>query len=133
MRRPISRDGVTYIRLEFEEQPIDDKPLWRPRSAQNSGKSLGDPPEKSIPIWVWGLLKTQPWTAKDLAWELACAVETVYQAIAQLRRRGHTITQHRRKYYLEDDLPLRVVGLSSGRLRLARLRPGADFDITELP
>lgn len=54
-------------------------------------------------------------------------------AIAKLRRRGHTITQRGRKYYLEDDLPLRVVGLSTGRLRLARLRLGAEFDITELP
>jgi len=134
MRRSISRDGVTYIRLEFVEQPIDEAPLWRPRSAEDSGKSLGDPPEKSIPIWVWGLLKTQPWSARDLAIELECRVRTVYRAVHALRARGHRIVRRAGSYHLEDDLPLQVILPTSGVLiRLAPLRGRTEAPITELP
>jgi len=133
MRRSISRDGVTYIRLEFVEEPIDEAPLWRPRSAEDSGKSLGDPPEKSIPVWVWGLLKRQPWSAGDLAIELNCLLSTVYRAVGSLRKRGHTIVRRAGSYHLEDDLPLRVMRSPSGGLTLARLRRRSELEITELP
>ena len=70
---------------------------------------------KSIPIWVWGLLKSGPHTPRELRDILRCNRWAVYQAVSQLRQRGQKITLQRGSYHLaEDTPPLSVLQTSAG-------------------
>jgi len=122
--------GVTYIRLEFEEEPEDDDPRWRPETGPFGPRSLGDP-QKSIPIWIWGLLKRRPRTTEELARELRISARCVYLEVSLLRRRGHTIERRARKYHLADGPPLLVQEMRGG-WRLAPLSPASWMKVVEV-
>ena len=122
--------AVTYIRLEFEEEPEDDDGGWRPETGPFGPRSLGDP-EKSIPIWIWGLLKRRPRTTEELARELRTPAQCVYCEVSLLRRRGHTIERRAGKYHLADGAPLLVEATPEG-LRLAPLSPPPWMEVVEV-
>ncbi len=122
--------GVTYIRLEFEEEPEDDDPRWRPETGPFGPRSLGDP-EKSIPVWIWGLLKRRPRSLEELARELRIAPRHVQRELSILRGRGHDIERRAGKYHLADGPPLLVEETPQG-LRLAPLAPPPWMKVIEL-
>ena len=131
MRRHSSGDGVTYIRLEFVEEPDEGPWLWRP-SGKDDELALGEPPIKSIPVMVWGLLKSDAWSGKELARTLGCHRRSIYDAVRMLRNRGHRIVLRHGKYHLENDLPLRVVVERGRAMRLARMAEKTEVEIEEL-
>jgi len=122
--------AVTHIRLEFEEEPEDDDPRWRPETGPFGPRSLGDP-EKSIPIWIWGLLRRRPRTTEELARELRIPPRRVHLEVSLLRRRGHTIERRARKYHLADGPPLLVRETQEGWC-LAPLSPPPWMKVVEV-
>jgi len=115
-----------HIRLEFVEEPDEGPWLWRP-SGKDDELALGEPPIKSIPVRVWGLLKSDDWGGKELARTLGCHRRSIYDAVRMLRNRGHRIVHH-----LENDLPLRVVVERGRAMRLARMAEKTEVEIEEL-
>lgn len=125
------RDGRP--RLDRPDEPAvgsarhpddDDPPRWRPERGPSAGRALGEP-RRSVPIWVWGLLKTRPWRPRELVEELQVAPGTISAALRVLRRRGHPIIADAegRRQIADDGPPLQVQQTRSG-LRLAPITPG---------
>jgi len=68
------------------------------------------PRRVSTPIWVWGLLKRGARSAEELASDLGCSRQVIYNAICSLRRRGQIIERRHGRYDLVEDRPLPVRG-----------------------
>jgi len=103
-------------------EPEPDKaryPRWRPARGDYAAAAGLQP--RSIPIWVWGLLKGGAWTRADLARELEVATCHIHHAITALKRHGHRVECDAwdRYYIREEGRPLRVLEYEGG-LRLAR-------------
>lgn len=125
------RDGRPLLQRADEppaesarDESGDDPPRWRPERGPSAGRALGEP-RRSVAIWVWGLLKTRPWTPRELAEELEVAPGTISRALRALRRRGHPITADAdgRRQIAAGGPPLRVEQTRSG-LRLAPITRG---------
>jgi len=105
-------------RKEPEHLPEEHEGQWRPVWGPAKADVFEAP--RSLAIWVWGLLRTMPRSAEELARELGISRAHAETVVSELRTRGILIqTRADGRYYMLDHSPIKIVWTRDG-FRFAR-------------
>jgi biotin operon repressor len=114
-----------------EDLPEEHQSQWRPVWGPAKGNMSLEAP-KSLAIWVWGLLRTMPRSAAELAVELGIRRQHVGCLMVQLRKRGIPIqVRADGRYYMLDHSAIKIIWTRDG-FRMARPDEKAGRSIDQL-